>query len=440
MSLRPNGLQNTPREKNPLGIWLTFFIAFNLLLGTACRRERMADGKIEQHVYVWQEVWNEDVKVALKAAEPCIDGCQVFAGEITHAGQRVEMNPKQIDWQALAKINIPVTLVVRFGSAFSKVIASEPVPETAQSFRRWMNDLLAKCRSVDLPVAGFQLDYDCPTSKLADYGALIRELERQNPDVPISITALPAWLGSAEFPKLIKPLPYYVLQVHSLEKPKNIDQPVSLFDLQMTQGYLQRAAAYEIPFYLALPTYGYSVIYDQEGNFVGLQAEGAASVWKPGYEVRLVMADHRPLAELIRNLQIERPALCRGVIWFRLPVPTDTLNWSWPALSAVMDGREPVLEFKAEVFSPSQDLYEIHIFNSGERNHWGTIRFKILCPQKSILAYDILGDFHESENVHEIMGPAPRCGESVTAAWFRLRPDDGAGGNRLQVSQVESIP
>ena len=32
----------------------------------------------------------------------------------------------------------------------------------------------------------------------------------------------------------------------------------------------------------------------------------------------------------------------RELLWYRVPVSRDSLNWSWPTLAAVMAGRAPV--------------------------------------------------------------------------------------------------
>jgi hypothetical protein len=55
-----------------------------------------------------------------------------------------------------------------------------------------------------------------------------------------------------------------------------------------------------------------------------------------------------------------------GVIWYRLPVAGDTLNWRWPTLAAVMQGRAPHrnLRIEASAAQPS----EIVAINDGERD------------------------------------------------------------------------
>jgi len=51
----------------------------------------------------------------------------------------------------------------------------------------------------DVPVAGVEIDHDCATARLSAYARFLSILRaRLDRTVPLSITALPAWLSAPE--------------------------------------------------------------------------------------------------------------------------------------------------------------------------------------------------------------------------------------------------
>jgi hypothetical protein len=92
---------------------------------------------------------------------------------------------------------------------------------------------------------------------------------------------------------------------------------------------------------VARPTYTYVVGFAPSGKLLGILAEGEARVWPPGTVVRTFRPNATQLAALMAGWLKDRPASLTGVLWYRLPVATDSLNWRWPTLSAVAAGRAP---------------------------------------------------------------------------------------------------
>ena len=123
----------------------------------------------------------------------------------------------------------------------------------------------------------------------------------------LSITALPTWLADGGFAPLVGDLDHFVLQVHSLEKPETIDRPVTLCDPQKTVAWAEMANEAGTPFHVALPTYGYRLVFDTDDRFVALSAEGPRPVTPPGYRVGVVMANPLAMAPLAAHLRRHRP-------------------------------------------------------------------------------------------------------------------------------------
>ncbi len=84
---------------------------------------------------------------------------------------------------------------------------------------------------------------------------------------PLSITALPTWLERSGFKGLASSAGSYVLQVHSLERPKDINTRFELCDSKAARRAVDLAGKVGVPFRVALPTYGYLIAFDSEGKY-----------------------------------------------------------------------------------------------------------------------------------------------------------------------------
>ena len=127
-----------------------------------------------------------------------------------------------------------------------------------------------------------------------------------------------------------------MLQVHSLEKPKDFGAPYSLCDTNRALAAVEKASRLGIPFRVALPTYGYLIAFATNGQFVGISAEGPAKDWPANAQLREIRSEPLAMAFLTRTFSEKRPANMRGVIWYRLPTLVDNLNWHWPTLRAIV--------------------------------------------------------------------------------------------------------
>ncbi|MCC6145777.1 MAG: DUF3142 domain-containing protein, partial [Candidatus Hydrogenedentes bacterium] len=315
---------------------------------------------LAQEAYVWQRAWTPEVSAAVHAAAKAFSGYSIIAAEC-----RLDEAPviPEVDWAALAAQR-PVTLVLRANVSFVPALEEAP-EEVAQAWAAVLAASLAVAEKAGVTVAGVQLDYDCPTARIAAYAKAAAAFAAAFPHIETSLTALPDWLRSADFPALVKPLDYFVLQVHGLEPPTTADAPVVLCRADRVEAWSSQAAQAGVPFFLALPTYGYDIAYDEHGNFAGLAAELPMDR-RPYPTLRTVMPDPDAMARIVRGLSAEHPAALRGVIWFRLPVEGDRLNWTMPALQQVMQGIAPQFELHAEVRTPQEGLYEIWLASTGD--------------------------------------------------------------------------
>jgi len=115
-----------------------------------------------------------------------------------------------------------------------------------------------------------------------------------------------------------------------------------------------------------------------------------------------------------------------GVLWYRLPVAGDRLNWSWSTLRAVTAGRAPQGAIRATLREPEPGLVEIDLLNAGEAEAPWPSPVRIHWQGKSPIAADGLA-------VYRIVPARPgeirlegstigllRPGERRTIAWLRF--------------------
>jgi len=290
---------------------------------------------LSHSVYVWQRQWNESVVQGIADIAGKVDGYCLLAAEVSWDGEVPQVVKVNYDVGALTNIDKRVALAVRIGpytGSFS------PEARAVAELSTVVLEVLWQAEQRGVAVSELQLDFDCAESKLDGYRQLVESIRKVTGDTPLTITVLPCWLKRRAFKKLVRITDGYVLQVHSLERPRSVSEPLLLCDISKCDAWVRQAAAIGVPFTVALPTYGYYVAFDQAGHFLGLSAEGRLRAWGKGTVVKRVNSDPYEIAALVDRWRKVHPVSMRGVSWYRLPVKDDRLNWTLPTLISVIDG------------------------------------------------------------------------------------------------------
>lgn len=341
--------------------------------------------------YVWQRQWTEPVRTALTNAAPALTGFVALAAE-----NSTRFNPDLATLRATGK---PFGLAWRIGTG------ATGSPDFAAA-------LLTKTGATEL-----QIDYDCPESQLDTYRQWLTTIRAQVAPTPVTITALPAWLRQPAFSNLVAATDGFVLQVHSFDS--------TLCDTGRAARAVAQAAQYGVPFRVALPTYGYVVAHDRTGKFLGLAAEGPARNWPASAVISEVRAEAPALAALVREWNTHRPPNLTGVIWYRLPITTDRLNWRWPTLAAIIAGKIPQPVLVAELRRPQPGLVELDLLNTGTANAFTNTSITVRWRDATLLACDALAGFamtgSETNAARFVGNPRLAPGERRVAGWLRFR-------------------
>ena len=344
-------------------VWLWCSLAAAMIAGCTEQTTKRAAEKMSQDVYVWQRSWNEQVRDAVR--ERCTNFSMLvpLCAEVTWQGGEPRLTRVPIDWETLPRKGPAIGVALRIGPFGGPFDAND---ERAKWLASLASSLMAEATNHQVQVRELQIDFDCAESKLEGYSAWVTAIRRRVTPTRVVITALPSWLKRPTFVPLARAAEEYVLQLHSLERPTQPDATFTLCSPELARQAVVRAGKLGLPFRVALPTYGYVVAFDSKGSFAGLTAEGPMRNREPGMQFREVRSDPAAIAGLVRDWSRERSELMRGIIWYRLPVEGDVLNWSWPTLSRVMGGETPRAHLRAEIRRPQPGLIEFDLLNEGD--------------------------------------------------------------------------
>lgn len=366
---------------------------------------------LPHEAYLWQRHWDESVRASLHQARDQLSGVAVLGSEAGWKRDQLQVARARIDYDILRESRLPVSLVLRVGDG--------PFSGDADATKQLANlaaSLVAEAKSARIPLRELQIDFDCAESKLDGYRAWVETIRRTIAPVPLTITALPSWLAHGSFAALARKTDGFVLQVHSLERPAGVRDPMTLCDPKAAQTAVATAARVGVPFRVALPTYGYVVGFDAGGKLLGLSAEGPMLTWPSGTRLRDIRADPPAMARLVRHWTDSRPANLQGILWYRLSTEHDSLVWSWPTLATVMKGGIPRSDVRVEFTQTQPGLVEVELTNQGDADDPLRVQATVDCGAARILAADGLGGF---EVVRErAAGVRFRSRPSPTRAWL----------------------
>ena len=312
-----------------------------------------------QRGYIWQREWTPSVIDSLGEAERRMNGVLLLGAEINFGSKSSEVVKASIDWDAVRRQTQHCSIALRVAPFTGPIRANDSPARTIVDVTK---QLLGVARTHDVKIEEFQFDFDCAQKNLGAYRAWLSMLRPIVHPIRFAITVLPAWLDEQEFFSLVRETDGYVLQVHSV--PISAGTNAKLFDARLAREWVRKAARFGIPFAVALPTYRCAAGYGPDGKLLSVAMDSVQPVWPPGTRVLEFGAYVDEIAGLVQEWQETRPPQLRELIWYRVPIATDTRNWRWPTLSAVMSGRLP--EHKLTVLQEGENPIDLSIFNAGE--------------------------------------------------------------------------
>lgn len=327
---------------------MRFIIGWSALVAVLllCACERQDAVPLDQQLYVWQRQWTPAHELALNDSRNDFSTLRVLA---LQAFPNAGWSRARVDSALLRRDARPLIAVIRLDGQL-KALDSQAV--TAQILQ-----VLADWQGQGLTLAGIEIDHDAGNARLPAYIGFLAHLRTALPaNLPLSITALPAWLDSPQLPALLATVDSSVLQVHAVSDPRR-----GLFDSEQARRWAKAwGRVTDKPFYLALPAYGVALLPDVDGAPV---VESEVPLERGGQR-RELLADPQQLGRLANELREDRPAHLAGLIWFRLPLANDRRAWSLSTLRAVARG-DALSSHLGVVFTEQNGLQDIALRNVG---------------------------------------------------------------------------
>lgn len=381
--------------------------------------------QLPHDAYVWQRAWTPSVSRAVSQSRGRFAEVVCLAAEIDCRIATLRADQFPLDYGAL-KQAARAGLAIRIAPYAGHFVIGEP---PADAILRTVRGVLDTAHRNHWEPAEIQIDFDCAESKLNRYAELLDILRPAVGSVPLTITALPVWLDASDFAPLVRRTDGYVLQVHSLRRPKRASDAPSLLDFTAAMGYVERAGRIGVGFRVALPTYGYRLAIDGSGRVLGIAAEGPLPEIA-GARVMEIHSNPAEVASLVAQLCASPPDALRGIIWYRLPIDDDVLNWKQATLDAVMAGRAPAPRLQCQVVRDGPTR-ELRLENDGDDDASLAVEVAVTWAGGRVVAADAIGGFalnrksptHASFHALPTAGPRLRPGDSRLIGWLRFDTD-----------------
>ncbi|RQO55612.1 DUF3142 domain-containing protein [Paucibacter sp. KBW04] len=346
------------------GLWMVVLLGMALGAAWAWLRPPAALA-LSQEAYIWQMLWQEPLRAALREASEESQGAALRRWRVlmSHIAADGSQRFAAVDAAALQATGKGVVAVVRIEGQLQRLDPAR--------LRAAVLATVARARAQGLRLEALEIDHDCATARLRQYREFLQSLraEAALAGLPLLITALPAWLGSRELPALWQQVDELTLQLHAVQNPGQ-----GLFDPRLALRWAQQIEAIAeanpspLRYQLALPTYSAQLRFDDFGNLLAVESETPLLGGAVGSAEWAV--DPQQLQDFVHQaLPRARPRLShlQGLVWFRLPTLADQRAWHPATWRRVMSGAplQPALRVQAQADASTPGLYRLQLVNSG---------------------------------------------------------------------------
>lgn len=402
--------------------------ALTALVLSGCKPEPKRFVPLPTEVYVWQRAWKPELAESVEQSKSWVQTYHLLMAEVGFEKGKGKITRIQADPTVMKSQKVGLVLRV-FPSAAKTGWGAEATKLVVDLAKETVSAWPAG------NVAELQLDYDCPDSKLVDYIRLLTEVKAALFPLKVTCTVLPSWLRQKEFSALAAIVPGYVLQVHSLHLPKTQDKAVALVDLAETRNALAQAVTIGVPFRVALPTYSCVVEFDPAGKVREVYAEDvpqALPLQSANYVV--LDADAYGMADLVSRWRTEASPLLQSVVWYRLPVAQDRLNWPLDVLAKVALGESLKRGWLAHCKKQEAGHVEVVIEQAGDAPDDLPTLVTLHWAGSEAVGADALGGYQVVESAAGYLslklvnpGRMPRVGSGTkrVIGWLRVEGSTG---------------
>lgn len=267
-------------------------------------------------------------RAKLQAAQ--CDRLYVHAGNLVENGGALALTGRQ-RFETAAPCELYAVVRVH-PSTHERLLGSGGVEAVAALLRR---------ASLPEGVRGVQLDADIPTAQLPEYARFLTALRERLPrDWRLSITALPDWLRSRDYPQVCTAADEIAPQFYGNRWPTAGKPPPPLWETDGLLEQARRSAVGPAQVWVGLPSYGRCVVLGPKGRPIGVRhdvdptrllEEGDWSVRTSRTRETSPIADERQPSEDTLALHADRDAASGA-----LAAQSGSMLWfQWPRVGAL---------------------------------------------------------------------------------------------------------
>lgn len=304
-------------------------------------------------VYIWQRVWTLETAVSLEQLGNDVQGVRMLwtqlRGDIPQFSMHIHSNHAVL----AGKHVVPV---IRIEGSDTRTSPGRAVEHAVQAIEE-LTELGANVSLVEI-------DHDSATSKLEDYAVWLAQVRKLlPPGFRLGITALPAWRDAPGLSLIMAEVDQVTVQVHA---PDRLSGPLfAPEDAKQAVRAYARQRPNDVTLWVSLPTYRVSV----DARLLDPLPDRSLANPSNGVDAGRVelVASPDELADFVRWLEHGKAMGVNGIVWFRLPQPTDRDTFRMPTLRALLRG-EP-LSTKLRVETQATDVFglgrDVYLINDG---------------------------------------------------------------------------
>src|SRR5262245_28470504 len=149
-------------------------------LSASTPQDRATSDALPHDAYIWQRLWTPQVVAAARGSSDIVRAWRILLAEADRTGHWATV---AVPWDDVLATRRPIVAVIRIDGRLEE----RRVPALLDRITMRIEGILAHRPTA---LAGVEIDYDCPTSRLATYARFLAELRaRLAASMALSITA-----------------------------------------------------------------------------------------------------------------------------------------------------------------------------------------------------------------------------------------------------------
>ena len=336
-----------------------------------------------------------------------------------------------------------IHLAYSFGNSALDPFVKEYLNKNKVKAVEWMGEVIKNdfslYSSLNTRVLGIQIDLEGSQIDFDIYRQLLDKIKSLLPGVRLSITPMSSWVKRKEFKKVADAVDMVVPMLYDFKRSSLADHDLKVTDYHWLQEMVKLYDDLGKPVIYGLPTYSYSIVYDQKGKMEipwALISPDAATenlrlsrgnmtynlskgkrettrtrdrvltfevteklrlsnqTFAKGSKVKYNFLSPSAVAQFLEAVENTRSTWGRGVAFFRFGIPGEALVLdAWRLKDATTNSFGSKAKIKIDYIKSTGSEFFLAFTNLGRSTYFGKTGLKIVLPQGLEVVTSSNGDF-----------------------------------------------